>query len=76
MHVTTPAGILIFLLTHLVACFYAARTKDTGYVDALCNNMPQTCLGTLTDDFTENHLDITLNIASTSNCMKITSKQD
>jgi len=28
-----------------MACFYAARIKDTGHVDTLCNNMPQTCLG-------------------------------
>jgi len=72
----TPGGILIFLVTHLMACFYTARTNVTGYVDTLCNNMPQTCLGTLIDDFIESHVDITLNVASTSNCMENTSKQD
>jgi len=45
------------MVTHLVACFYAAKTKDTGYVDTLRNNMPQTCLGILIDDFIENHTD-------------------
>jgi len=44
--------------------------------DTLCNNLPQRCLGTLIDDVIENLMDITLNVASTSNCMENTSKQD
>jgi len=56
--------------------FYAARIKDTGYVDTLCNNMPQMCLGILIDDFIENHTGITLSVVSTSNCMENTSMKD
>jgi len=59
-----------------MACFYVVRIKDTGYVDTLCNNMPQTYLGTLIDDFIENHVGITLSVVSTSNCMENTSMQD
>jgi len=59
---------------HLVACFHA--TKDTGYGGTLRDNMPQTCLGTLIDDFIENHLDMTLSVVSISNCMENTSKPD
>ena len=65
-----------FLVTHLMACFYAARIKDTGYVDTLCNNIPQTCLGTLIDDFIESHIGITLSVGGTSNCMENSSMQD
>jgi len=50
--------------------------QKTRYVDTLCNNMTHTCLGTLIDDFIENHIDIILNVASASNCMENTSKQD
>ena len=63
-------------MTRLVARVCAARLKDTGHVDTLCNNMQQTCLGTHIDDFIENHIDITPSVVSTSNCMENTSMQD
>jgi len=63
-------------MTHLMACFYAAGIKHTGYVDTLCNNMSQMCPGTLVDDFIENHRGITLSVVSTSNYMENSSMQD
>jgi len=41
VHVTTPGGILILLVTHLMACFHAARIKDTGYAHTLCKTCPK-----------------------------------
>ena len=64
------------MVTHLVACFYAPRLKDTGHVDTLCKNMQQSCVGTHIDDFIENHIDTTLSVVSTSNCIENTSMQD
>jgi len=41
VHVTTPGGILIFYGDTPGGMFFAdSRTKDMGYADTLCNNMP------------------------------------
>ena len=78
MRVTTTGGILIFsggTLGGQVFMQLEQKTQDI-YVDTLCNNLPQTCLETLIDYVIENHIDITHNVASTSNCTENTSKQD